>query len=451
MDRREFMKKLFEKGKQAGMKEMEIYFQDSDNFDIKVFKGEIDNYSISNEIGVSFRGLYNGKMGYSYTEKIDETSIDILIKEAVENASVIDSDDEENIQPPSENYKEVNNYNNSLNKVTPEEKINFIKSVEKEAFKLDNRVISVQHCIFGEESAHTMLVNTKELDLEEKSNIAYAYVSVMVKEGEDVKTGGSYIISNDFSKFDAKKLAKEAVDEAVSMLGAKSIESNEYPIVLRNDVAANLLEAFVPIFSAENVQKDLSLLKGKIDKQIGNSIITVVDDPFMKNGVASASFDGEGVSTKYKKVIDKGILKTYLHNTKTAKKDGVESTGNAYKPSYKSPVSIAPTNMYIEKGNITFNEIIESIDKGLLIINIQGLHAGLNTVSGDFSLSAYGYLIENGKIDRPVNQITIAGNFFELLKDIEMIGDDLRFTLPGGSGYIGSPTLKIKKLAVSGD
>lgn len=450
MDKRELVKILFERGKNQGIEEMEVFIQRTKKLNIRVFKGQIDNYSISDENGLSFRGLYNGKMGYSYTEKLDESSIDMLVKEVIDNAKVIDSNDEEFIFEGSPKYKKSNSFNDKLDEISNEEKVKFTKSMEEEALKADKRVHSVNYCMFGEEMEHNILLNTKGLDLEDKSNMAYAYISVMVKEDDDVKTAAKYVISNDFDKFNAKTLASDAIKEGVTMLGADSVESDNYPIILRNDAAANLIEAYSPILSAENVQKGLSLLKEKINENIASDIVTLTDDPFMDGGALVKSFDGEGVATKKKNVIENGVLKTYLHNLKSAKKDGVESTGNGYKPSYKSTISIAPTNMYIKKGSSTFKEMIESIDKGLIIIDFQGLHAGINTVSGDFSLSAYGYLIEKGKISMPVNQITVAGNFYEMIKNVVQVGDDLKFTLPSGGGYIGSPSLKIEELSISG-
>ncbi len=449
MANRELIDKIFNKGKQLGLDDMEVFIQGNKQFDTRIFEGEIDKYSISDEIGLSFRGVYNGKMGYSYTEKVDESSIDMLLKEAIENAVNIDSEDKEVIFEGSKEYKEVNTFNSELENVTTEQKIDFVKRLEKEAFKVDSRVTSVNYCLYSEATGYSLLVNTKGLDLENKFNIAYSYVSVVVKDGEDIKTGLKYIIGNDFSKFNAEEMAKGAVNEALSMLGADSIESGKYPVILRNDVAANILEAFASVFIAENVQKDLSLLKGKLNEKIANELITIVDDPFLAEGVSSASFDGEGVAAKYKKVIDKGVLMTYLHNSKTAKKDGVESTGNASKGSYKSPISTAPTNMYIENGCTDVDQMIGSVEKGIMIIDVQGLHSGLNAVSGDFSLSAYGYVIEKGKISRPVNQITIAGNLYEVLKNIDAVGNDLKFCLPS-FGYIGSPSLKINSLAIAG-
>ena len=450
MDRKRLIQKLFEKGKEAGITNMEVYIENGKQLSLKVFNKEIDSYSVSENEGLSFRGLYNEKMGYAYTEKVDETSIDLLINEAIENAQIIDSEDKEEIFEGSKEYKEVNNYNPDFENVSASDKITLTKRLEEEALKLDNRVKKVQYCMYGDGYGEIIIANTKGLELQDKGNLAYVYISVLAQEQDDFKTGSSYRASNNINDFNIEDIAREAVEEAISLLGAKSIPSGEYPVVLRNDASADLLEAFAGIFSAEAVQKNLSLLKDKINQKVASSRITIIDDPFMPNGMASKSFDGEGAACKYKEIIHKGVLKTYLYNLKTAQKDGVETTGNASKGSYKSSIDISPTNMYIQKGEESFNSLIGDIDKGLLIINLEGLHSGLNTVSGDFSLSASGFLIEQGKITRPVNQITIAGNYFELLKNIDTVANDLKFGLPEGA-YIGSPSIKINKLAVEGE
>ncbi|HHY15595.1 MAG TPA: TldD/PmbA family protein, partial [Firmicutes bacterium] len=165
---------------------------------------------------------------------------------------------------------------------------------------------------------------------------------------------------------------------------------------------------------------------------------------------ASSPFDAEGVPTRTKNVLEAGQLKTYLHNLKTAQKDGVQSTGNAARASFKSPVGISPSNFYIKPGDADYQELITELGDGLIIISVQGAHSGANPVSGDFSLGAYGYLVENGKIIRPVDQITIAGNFFDLLEDVEIVGSDLEFGSPGMGGNVGAPSLIVEKLAVAG-
>ncbi len=442
--------KIFQKGREKGLNDMEVYYSAGRSLTLKVFQKELDTYNLSESEGLSLRGVYKGKMGYSYTEKVDDTSIDQLVRDVLENAVIIDSDDEEFIFEGSKEYKKVDSFNPALSNVSEEKKIEFVKSLEEEAFKLDKRIESVEVCVYGDGYGEIIMSNTKGLFLQDKSNIAYTYIVVVAKEGEDIKTGMAYRTGNDFTKFNARDIAKEAVDEALALLGAKSVKSGDYDVIIRNSAAADLLEAFTGIFSAEAVQKNLSLLKGKLNDKIASDKFTLIDDPYMEGGLASKSFDGEGVACKYKKVVDKGVLKTYFHNLKTAKKDGVETTGNASKGSYKSSLGISPSNFYVEKGERGLNEMIADINKGILITELQGLHSGLNTVSGDFSLAALGFLIENGKISRPVEQITVAGNYFEMLKNIEETGSDLKFGLPGGS-YIGSPSLKIKKLSIAGE
>lgn len=449
VDIKNFKEQLFSKGRDQGFTDMEVYYSKNNNFSVKIFKGEVDNYSVANESGLAFRGLFNGKMGYSFTEKIDETSLDILIEEAKGNAEIIEDEDEVEIFGGSKNYREYQGFNPELDEFTPEMKIEFATKLEEEAFALDKRVIAVNYCLMASGEGERVIINNKGLEKSAKDNLAYCYLSVVVKGGESIKTGAHFLASTDKVDFDYKKIAKEAVDEALMMLGAETIKSKNYPVILRRDVANTMLATFSSIFSAENVQKDLSLLKGKLGAVIANENVTIIDDPLMKNGLSSTSFDAEGVATETKEVVLNGILNTFLHNLKTAKKDGVKSTGNAYKASFKGSVGIAPSNMYLKPGQKSFNELVSTIEEGLVITDLQGLHSGTNIVSGDFSLAAAGLLVQDGKIVRPVDQITIAGNFYEILKDIEEVGDDLEFGLPS-RGYFGSPSLKIKGIAVSG-
>ncbi|NLV88236.1 MAG: TldD/PmbA family protein [Tissierellia bacterium] len=449
MDYRQLSQEILNRGKEK-MDDLEVFIQNDKQIEIRIFKGEVDKYSISESGGLSLRGIANGKMGYSYTEKLDETSIDMLIDEAYENSKYIDSPDKEIIFEGSDKYEEFENSSSNLANTPAEEKIKFLLDLEREALTMDKRVASIQACAYQEFKSERYIMNTKGVDLADNNSGAFAYISVIVKDGEDTKTGMSFRIFKDLKEVDYKEMAKEAVEEGISMLGASPIKSDSYPIIFKNIVFADILAAFGSIFSADQVQKGLSLLKDKIGEKIATDIFTVVEDPFLPNGFYSKAFDDEGHKTIYKKIIDKGELKTYLYNLKTANKDGVESTGNGSRGSYKAPVTIAPTNVYVEKGDKTLEDLISSIDKGVYIISVQGLHSGLNPVSGDYSLSADGYEIENGKIKRPVNQITIAGNFFETLMDIEAIGNDLEFTIPM-FGYIGSPSIKVKKLSVSGE
>ena len=448
MDYREFLHKLVNKG-QDKMEDVEAFLVKQKQLEIEIYKGDIDKYSIAESGGLSLRGSSNGKMGYSYTEKIEDDSIDMLIDDALENSKYIEGSSDEVIFSGSESYEDLNHYNESLKEVSTQDKINFAINLEKEAYALDSRVFAVDACAYQEFEGERYIVNSKGINLHDKSNGGAIYISVVVKEGEDTKTGISYRIFSDFTSLDYKEMAKEAVDNAITMLGAENIKSDKYPVIFENTTFADLLAAFTPIFSADNVQKGLSLLKGKVGEEIAAPILSIVDDPFLKGGYGSRNFDDEGTASTFNRIIDNGKLEKIAYNWKTANKDGVTSTGNASR-SYKGSINIAPTNLYVVNGDTDIDELIALADNGLYINDLAGLHSGLNAVSGDFSLSASGYEIINGEKKRPVNQITIAGNLYELFKDIVAIGNDLKFGMPS-YGYIGSPSILIKSLSVSGE
>jgi len=448
MDLMEFKDLVFRKGRAAGFTDMEIFQQSSGNLSIKVFQGEVDSYTLAEDRGYSFRGKYKGHMGYAYTEILDAESADRLVRDARENAEVIDEEEQPEIFAGSPGYQAVAGIRPGLRDVTPQQMIELAKAMEAKALAMDPRVRAVNYCLLAAGDSQVSIINTKGLDLQHRANSAIAYLSAVVSQDDDTKTFGNFAVIDDFVTFDVDALARGAVQEALALLGAQPVPSGSYPVILRWEAAAALLGTFAGIFCADNVQKNLSLLKGKVGEIIAAPSITIVDDPLMARGLYSAPFDAEGVATRTKTVVEQGRLNTFLHNLKTAAKDGTESTGNAAK-SYKSSVGVAPTNMFIKAGEASLPEMIAQMGDGLVIIDVQGLHSGANPVSGDFSLSAMGYLVEKGEITRPVNQITIAGNFIAMLKDVVAVGSDLNFGLPQGS-HFGAPSLLDKSLAVAG-
>ena len=194
------------------------------------------------------------------------------------------------------------------------------------------------------------------------------------------------------------------------------------------------------------MQKGFSLLKNKIGEHIASSNITIIDNPLLENGFATTAFDSEGVATFRKNVVESGVLKTYLYNLKSAAKDNTVSTGNGFKSGFKGAVSTSTTNFYIENGTVDFDKMAEEMHNGLYITDVAGLHSGASAISGDFSFAAEGFKVENGKITTAVNQITIAGNFYNILNNIAIVGNDLKFN----SSAIGSPSLMIKDISVGG-
>lgn len=445
METKLFIDKVFEAAENLKLEEFEIYFTSSESETIKVFKGEVDTYSNSQNMGISFRTKVDGKMGYSYTESLEEEDILPLIERAISNGKIIENLDVIETYGEKKEYEKIDSFSASLENISVQEKIDFLLKAEKTALEMDNRIKSVNYCMMGSGKGENIIKNSKDLDLYHKGNSIYAYLAVVVQDGESIKNDAAYIVAKDFSEMDPVKLATEAVSKALKKLNSISIESKGYDIIIENDTFADLLGSMSGIFSAEAVQKGVSKFKGKLDEIVANPLVTITDNPHLKDGYGSAPFDAEGVPTKPKNLIENGVLKTYIHNLKTSKKDGVESTGNAAKGGYKGTMGISTFNLYLEKGENSFDTLLNKIQNGILITGFSGLHSGLNSISGDFSLATEGFLIENGVVTKPLNQITAAGNFFELLKNIEFIGDDLKFNLSG----VGSPSILIKNISIS--
>lgn len=450
MDLKQFNEKVFEKAAQEGFKEYEIYFSKSNALSLEIYEKEVDKYSVNGSMGVSFRGIYNDKMGYSYTEILDADSVEMLVLKAKENALCIENEDLEVIFGEKQDYAILKSYNEELEKIGTDKKIKFALDLEKDSFESNKKVVNIGDCVLEESIIEYGIMNSKGLDLYHKTNFIIGLVVPVIDENGTKYNGISFKISNNFSDFNAKAMAEEAVNDALSRIGGKSIKSGNYKVIIDNRTMALLLGTFSGAFSSDNAQKGLSLLKDKEGQFIASSKVTIIDDPHMNSGVYSTPFDAEGVATFKKNIVEEGKLNTLLYNLKTALKEGRKSTGNAFKASYSSPVMISPTNFYIQAGEKALEELLKEVKEGLIITELAGTHAGANAVTGDFSLAAKGFLIKDGKKAEPVEQITIAGNFFKLLQDIEEVGNDLDFYFPMGA-YFGSPSVIVSSLSVAGE
>lgn len=447
MDIKVFKDKLFEKALKNGFSDCEIYYYSGKSIKISVLKGEIEKFDNATSGGLSFRGFYNGKIGYSYTEQISENIIDTLIQYAKENAEIINDEEKEEIYIGDKNYTPVKTFYDNLEDVEVDTLIEKALNIEKSALNYDNRIISCNYCIVGKSSSQIYISNTKGLELNKKDNYVMAFAGALAKENDNIKSGMEIIAGFDINDIDPNYIGETASKKAISCLGATSLPSKKYNIIFENECFTDLLSCFLNNFCAESVQKGFSLLKGKLNEKIASDNITILDEPLMENGYNSNSFDSEGVACYNKTVVENGILKTYLYNLKTAKKDGVKSTGNGFKSGYKGKIGISPTNFYIKNGNKPLDNLFQDVKDGVYITEMSGLHAGVNNISGDFSVLASGYLIENGKKSKAVEQITIAGNFYNMMLSVKDIANDLKFALNG----IGSPSIFVGELSVSGE
>lgn len=439
----QFRDACFRLALEKGCENAEVFSITGDSFSVNVLGGELDRYSVAKDNGgLNLRVIFAGKNGYAYTEILEDP--ESLVDRAIDNAKAIENTDVNPMQGACE-YPEIVPPDNPIADLTEGEKIGLAMRLERETLDFDGRVDRMGYCTVETGTSHTRICNTLGLNAESREKYSYAVIEPILRQGDEVRSSFSFRFGSQL--LDYKPMIKESVDNALIQFNAKTVDSGEYRVIIRNDAAGDLLSAFSGMFSADAVQKGLSLLSGKLGEQIANSNITILDDPFEKDN--PRAFDYEGVPSVLTTVVENGILKSYLHNLKTALKDGVQSTSNAGRAGAAGTVDVSPTNFYIVPGEKSFDELVAQLGSGLIITELGGLHAGLNPISGDFSLIASGLLVENGSVIRSVEQITCAGNFLSVMKDIEAVGSDLRFGIPGG-GRFGTPSLLISKVIISG-
>jgi len=427
-----------------GFTDWEVYQHMSNQFSVSVFEGQIKEYKVTASASLNFRGTLHGRMGYANTENFSPEIIPTLLAHAATHAGLIEEDEPEKLFPGSAAYPTVDTYNSALNETTAAEKIALALALEAACKTADPRVTTVDYCYIGsgEETLH--MANSYGLDVQHTGNYGMAYVSACVTcptTGE-VKTHGDHWEGRDFAALDVQALARTTVAGALAQLGAAPAESGCFPVVLENRAVCALFGAFNGVFFAENAQKGFSLLAGKEGETIAAPCVTLRDDGVCPHSLHSAPFDGEGVATQQTTVIENGVLRTLLYNTKSAAKAGKQSTGNA---SRGNSIGTTCTNFYLSPGETPPEVLRSGITHGLLINRFSGLHAGTNAISGDFSLLAGGFFIEDGQISRPVDQITLSGNIFSLLQNIREVASDLHF-----EWNTGMPSLRVDGLQVSG-
>ncbi len=427
---------------EKGCESAEIYSVTSDGFSVNVLNGELDKYAVERSKGLNLRVLFEGKSGYAYTEVFEDP--EVLVNHAIDNAKAIESTDENPMQGACE-YPEIHEKPNPFVDLPEEEKIRLAMDLERDTLAYDPRVNRTEYCSVDTGVVETHISNTLGLKANSTERYSYAVLGPILKDGDEEHCSFAFKFGPEIT--DYAGIIKESVENTLLEFNASTVDSGEYRILLRNDAAGDLLSAFSSMFFAERVQKGLSLLTGKLGETIASPAITILDDPFEADN--PRAFDAEGVPSVLTTVAENGVLKSYLYNLKSAKKDGVVSTSNAGRMGAAGAVTTAPSNFYIVKGEKSFDELKAALGNGLIITEVSGLHAGLNPISGDFSLIARGQLVENGEIVRSVDQITVAGNFLTMMQSIEAVGSDLRFGIPMG-GRVGSPSLLIGKLIISG-
>ncbi len=446
MDFSEIKRILADAAERLGISHYDVYFSRSNSVSVETFKDEVSSFSSENSIGICFRCLTNGKFGYASCEKITEEELRALVSKAAENAAYIETEDKAILFEGSPSYREVNN--EILPMPSAAELRELALKMQKQTYEESEFVSDGTESSVGASEISIDLCNSYGLSLHKEASVYSAVVSAVVTKGGESEDDYEYCFGKNFDSI--KELSEKSVRSALSKLGAVELESGTYPVVISGKQMSVLLDAFSGVFSAKSVKLGLSLLNGKEGEKIASDKVTLVDDPYSEYLVAKTSFDAEGVSTKTKTVIKDGVLQTLLYDLTTAAAMGKKTTANASKAGYASAIVISPYYFGIEAGDTSFDDLLLRADGGVYVTQLKGLHAGANAVTGDFSIESSGYLIENGKLGRAVKSFTIAGNFYELLKDIELLSDKVTVGVPGVFHAVGAPDILLKNVSIAG-
>lgn len=441
---KEFARQFCLAARDAGIEKLNFYMEEKFSRDISVYKDALEHLNFSETSQLFIEGLVDGKAGSVFVENFDPAMIPDYIQSLRDCAAI---SGKEFIPYELEGLKRtpfVDYHYTDLNST-----VQAMCQAARTAREYDSRIDEGIQVYVNETGRRFTLAD-------EQGNIATdvvvggkAGIHLVARDGQLVQPGGRGKPYNTAILPDMDELARIASWGAVSRLGATSCPTGGYPVVLDSRVVGELLDAFMPAFFAQNIHSRMSVLAGRLGEQLTGENISILEDPYMPGGFCTRNFDDEGSPATQKAIVDQGRLCCWLHNRETAQKDGVPSGGNGFKTKFNEAVATGYTNVYIPQGEKSLEELLCQMGTGLYITGVSGVFAGARPNSGDFSLISSGYRVENGKMARAVNQITIAGNFFDMLKDVLAVASD-EYWMIAPNGNVRTPSLYVRNLTISG-
>ncbi len=443
MDYQKLTVRLVERCLRQGADSAEVYLQSSRELTIRVLNAEIETIEETVARGIGFRVVVEGKMGFSHCNDLSTQSLEDTIGKAIAFARLT-TPDENNILPSDHPFSNVTGlFDPEIARISMEKKIHLAMEVEALARK-DPRITHSSGSSFGEGESEIFIANSNGLAKSYKAGGCSINVGVVAEKGDQKNTGWENCSRRFFADLEPlEKIASIASQRAWELLDPLMIKTQRASVIFDPLAVRSLLGGVITALNGERVLQGASFLKNFLNQKFASDLLTFTDDGTIPKGLDSTPFDGEGVPTAKRTLVEKGVVKSFIYNTQVAKRAGVESTGNASRSNFNSLPGIGTHNIVVLPGTYTQEEIIASTKRGLLLRGITGL--ALNPVIGNFSGGVSGFWIENGKIIHPVKGITIAGSANEILNGIEMIGNDIDL-----KRSFAAPSIKITEMQIGG-
>jgi PmbA protein len=434
-----------ERAGRKGAEQCDCYIEVGRDLTIKARSGEVESIERATFRGLGIRLIVNKSLGFGFTTDLTPAAIENLIERCYDFAKASTPDPHAAVfeyEPLDVPDLEINDP--EIEKTPLERKTELALECEQAAYDYDSRIKHTYGASYGDQSATLILARIGSDPISyDSSHCDMTCIPVAEDKGE--RRMGIWFSSERFlSDLEpAGSLGRTAAQRAVSMLGAKRVPTQKASVVFDARTGGEVVDEIFSSLDGENVLRGMSFLKGRLGEKVGSDLASFVDDGRMPRAVGSRPFDAEGVPTRRTLAIDKGLVKSYFYDSRSAGKAGATPTGNTRR-GFSSMPAIGANNFYLIPGRESKDAVISGVENGVMVTNLLGF--GVNITTGDYSRGAEGLWIKGGKISHPVDGITIAGNLKDMLGDIVAVASDLRFF-----GRMGSPTFVVSQMTVAGD
>lgn len=439
---------VLEIAKTVGADQADVVAARSTDFEVKVAGGKIDTLTQATSKGLGLRVFVGGRMGFCTTSDFAPDSLRHATTRAVAMAREAADDPHNGLPPELEPGRidagaDLDLYDPAIVEVSTEDKIRWAHGLEAAARAVDPHVTKFRDSGVASGESHSVLVTSSGAVRTMAATGISLWCNPIAERDGELQTEVWYDTQTHLEDLEpVEAVGRKAGERAVRMLGARPVKTQSVTVIFEPHLAAGLVAGMLGALNGDLVYKGASFLTDKLGVRIAVPGLTVIDDPLLPRGNGSAPFDGEGLPTAKKAVIDAGVLTTFFYDSYTARKAGVKPTANARR-GYSSLPWAGPFNFYVQPGADDPREILREPERALLVT--RGLGRGVSSVSGEYSRGANGLWLERGEIVHPVQEVTIAGDFLEMLGRIDAIGNDLEMR-----GSFGAPTLRIAEMTVSG-
>ncbi len=425
--------------------EYELYLLRRKTTKISTEGGNFDKITTAEDFGLGVRLLKEGRLGFAYTSDLSKDAVANLVRELKEITLLLPPDEGNSLKETGEEARVNSPFDREGVEVPIDGKVEKVISFERSVINSDPRVVGTRETSFSETVYTVEFKNSHGVEFSYDGTVYYLITSALAESPKgDKNIVWSYRASRFLNKLDLEGLKEELLFKLLETLDPKPFETKSLPVVFHREAFAAILETFSELFLGDGAVKGKTPLLGKENQRVASEKITLIDDGTLSEGLSTHPFDDEGTSQRRTVLLERGTFKGFLHSLYTARRMETEPTGNGFRNSFTSPPSVGISNLYLQGGDSSFEELLSAEGEVLLITDLMGLHTA-DTVSGDFSFGASGVLYRNGRKVQAVRGITVAGNFLKLLSEVEKVGNDLTFY-----GNVGSPSVLVKNITVGG-